>query len=406
MPAAIAMIIIMAGPPLKALLLSRRRSHARQMEIRKFLSDELVEEDDSRRHWATCRALAATMASHPTQEEVDDILGAALDALDDLDGGNSDDEQDTVGATDETEKAAAASQQLSAATPTETSGPPPDESAQESTQNKVYFGPEPPPPASAGPAASSPATKSSSAAAATTSSSPSASLEDAMSQLLRAGEALQKSAGGVGDANDVDLEGAEKMLDEIMGQLQLGGLGDLMGGFDEAGNDNNKSSADTTKSSKAAKTKGGEKKSTTGATEPNASGSKPSAKKKSGASSTPEANGNGSSSSTEADVDRAVQRLLSDMAKAGTDDDDAIPDLDALMKGGNMEAMGEEMMESMMKELSAFGASGDADDVVDGMMRQLLSKELMYEPMKQVCDRFPAWLAASKAHLSEEEYQK
>ena len=71
-----------------------------------------------------------------------------------------------------------------------------------------------------------------------------------------------------------------------------------------------------------------------------------------------------------------------------------------------MEAMGEEMMESMMKELSAFGASGDADDVVDGMMRQLLSKELMYEPMKQVCDRFPAWLAASKAHLSEEEYQK
>ena len=71
-----------------------------------------------------------------------------------------------------------------------------------------------------------------------------------------------------------------------------------------------------------------------------------------------------------------------------------------------MEAMGEEMMESMMKELSGFGASGDADDVVDGMMHQLLSKELMYEPMKQVCDRFPAWLAESKAHLSEEEYQK
>lgn len=338
------------------------------------------------------------MASHPTQEEVDDILGAALDALDDLDDGNSDDEQDTVGPTDETEKAAAASQQLSAATPTETSGPPPDGSAQESTQNKVYFGPELPPPASAGPAASSPATKSSSAAAATTSSSPSASLEDAMSQLLRAGEALQKSAGGDGDADDVDLEGAEKMLDEIMGQLQLGGLGDLMGGLDEAGNDN-KSSAYTAKSSKATKTKGGEKKSS-------ASGSKPSAQKKSGASSTPEANGKGTSSSTEADVDRAVQRLLSDMAKAGTDDDDAIPDLDALMNGGNMEAMGEDMMESMMKELSAFGASGDADDVVDGMMRQLLSKELMYEPMKQVCDRFPAWLAASKAHLSEEEYQK
>ena len=325
------------------------------------------------------------MAAHPTQEEVDDILGAALDALDDLDGGRSDDEQ-----------------QPSAATSTEPSGSPPDGSpAQESTQNKVYFGPEPPPPAPAGSAASSPATKTSSA------SKQGASLEDTMSQLLRAGEALQKSAGGVGDADDIDLEGAEKMLDEIMGQLQLGGLGDLMGGLDETGNDN-KSSADTTKSSKATTTtkKAEEKKSAAGTAEPKASGSKFSAKKKSAASSTPKANGNGSPSSTEADVDRAVQRLLSDMAKAGTDDDDAIPDLDALMNGGNMEAMGEEMMESMMKELSAFGASGDADDVVDGMMRQLLSKDLMYEPMKQVCDRFPAWLAESKAQLSEEEYQK
>lgn len=336
------------------------------------------------------------MASHPTQEEVDDILGAALDALDDLDGGSSDDEQGTggppVGATDETEKKAAAAQQPSAATSTETSGSPPDGSTQESTQNKVYFGPEPPPPASAGSAASS---------------SPSASVEDAMSQLLRAGEALQKSAGGVGDADDIDLEGAEKMLDEIMGQLQLGGLGDLMGGLDETGNDN-KSSADATKSSKATTTKKAEEKKSAadGTAEPKASGSKSSAKQKSAASSTPKASGNSSSSSTEADVDRAVQRLLSDMAKAGTDDDDAIPNLDALMNGGNMEAMGEEMMESMMKELSAFGASGDADDVVDGMMRQLLSKELMYEPMKQVCDRFPAWLAESKAQLSEEEYQK
>ena len=340
------------------------------------------------------------MASHPTQEEVDDILGAALDALDDLDGGSSDDEQGTVGATDETEKKAAAAQP-SAATSTETSGSPPDGSTQESTQNKVYFGPEPPPPASAGSAASSPATKTSSA------SKQGGSLEDTMSQLLRAGEALQKSAGGVGDANDIDLEGAEKMLDEIMGQLQLGGLGDLMGGLDETGNDN-KSSADATKSSKATTTKKAEEKKSAadGTAESKASGSKSSAKQKSAASSTPKTNGNGSSSSTEADVDRAVQRLLSDMAKAGTDDDDAIPDLDALMNGGNMEAMGEEMMESMMKELSAFGASGDADDVVDGMMRQLLSKELMYEPMKQVCDRFPAWLAESKAQLSEEEYQK
>lgn len=329
------------------------------------------------------------MTSGPTQEEVDDILGAALDALDDLDGGESDDRKDTAEAA---ETSAAAQQQPSTGAPAE--------SAQASTQREVHYGPELPPP-EAPVAASSPAQK------------PAASLEDAMSQLLRAGEALQKSAGGVGDVDDIDLNGAEKMLDEIMDQLQLGGIDDLAGEQSAAasaasssavggGNDKPSSSSssseeerntDDAKSKNAAKTK--------------ASGAKSSAKKApSSSSSLPKSSG--ASNSAEADVDRAVQRLLSDMAKAGSDDndDDAIPDLDALMNGGNMEAMGEEMMESMMKELSGFGASGDADDVVDGMMRQLLSKELMYEPMKQVCDRFPAWLADSKAHLSEEEYQK
>lgn len=29
-------------------------------------------------------------------------------------------------------------------------------------------------------------------------------------------------------------------------------------------------------------------------------------------------------------------------------------------------------------------------------MRQLLSKDLMYEPAKQICDKFPEWLAIHK----------
>ena len=320
---------------------------------------------------------------------MDDILGAALDALDDLDGGESDDRKDTAEAA---ETSAAAQQQPSTGAPAE--------SAQASTQRKVYYGPEPPPP-EAPVAASSSAQK------------PAASLEDAMSQLLRAGEALQKSAGGVGDVDDIDLNGAEKMLDEIMDQLQLGGIDDLAGEQSAAasaasssavGGDNDKPSSSSSSSEEEKNTDDAKSKN---AAKTKASGAKSSAKKApSSSSSLPKSSG--ASNSAEADVDRAVQRLLSDMAKAGSgdNDDDAIPDLDALMNGGNMEAMGEEMMESMMKELSGFGASGDADDVVDGMMRQLLSKELMYEPMKQVCDRFPAWLAESKAHLSEEEYQK
>ena len=40
------------------------------------------------------------------------------------------------------------------------------------------------------------------------------------------------------------------------------------------------------------------------------------------------------------------------------------------------------------------------------MMRQLLSKELMYDPMKQVCMKYPEWLAEAKGQLTDEEYNR
>ena len=38
-----------------------------------------------------------------------------------------------------------------------------------------------------------------------------------------------------------------------------------------------------------------------------------------------------------------------------------------------------------------------------GMMEQLLSKDLMYEPLREVSDRFPAWIEANTELLSEDE---
>jgi peroxin-19 len=52
------------------------------------------------------------------------------------------------------------------------------------------------------------------------------------------------------------------------------------------------------------------------------------------------------------------------------------------------------------------GEKEDYDQVIDGMMRQLLSKELMYDPMKQVCKKYPMWLAEAKAQLTDEEYKR
>jgi peroxin-19 len=46
------------------------------------------------------------------------------------------------------------------------------------------------------------------------------------------------------------------------------------------------------------------------------------------------------------------------------------------------------------------------DALMDGMMEQLLAKELMYEPMKQVADAFPQWLQDNRDKLSDKEYQE
>jgi len=52
------------------------------------------------------------------------------------------------------------------------------------------------------------------------------------------------------------------------------------------------------------------------------------------------------------------------------------------------------------------GEKEDYNEVIDGMMRQLLSKELMFDPMKSVTLKFPEWLAKNKSQLSEEDYDR
>lgn len=69
-----------------------------------------------------------------------------------------------------------------------------------------------------------------------------------------------------------------------------------------------------------------------------------------------------------------------------------------------IEEAGETMMNDMMAEFENLGEKEDYNEVVDGVMRQLLSRDLMYEPLQQICDKFPEWLATHRDSLSEEEY--
>ncbi|KAG7378254.1 Peroxisome chaperone and import receptor [Phytophthora pseudosyringae] len=125
------------------------------------------------------------------------------------------------------------------------------------------------------------------------------------------------------------------------------------------------------------------------------------------------------------DVNAGVAKTLQNMAKAAED-----------MEGvgtAQVEAMGEDMMGEMMKKFEQMGEkvtwlmAGDVEagaitdgggggilatlqsdfqDLVDGMMQQLLSKDVMYDPMKQICERYPEWLAEKEPLLSKEDYER
>lgn len=48
----------------------------------------------------------------------------------------------------------------------------------------------------------------------------------------------------------------------------------------------------------------------------------------------------------------------------------------------------------------------DMESIVETMMQQLLSKEILYEPMKEIGERYPKWLEENKAKLTNEEYAR
>jgi peroxin-19 len=73
-------------------------------------------------------------------------------------------------------------------------------------------------------------------------------------------------------------------------------------------------------------------------------------------------------------------------------------------EASKIEEVGENMMEEMMAQFEELGEKEDYNEVVDGIMRQLLCRDLMYEPMRQICDKFPEWLAIHKPTLTEQEY--
>lgn len=70
----------------------------------------------------------------------------------------------------------------------------------------------------------------------------------------------------------------------------------------------------------------------------------------------------------------------------------------------------EEELEKMFQSLAMGGGeSRDANSflpMMESMMQSLLSKDLLYPALQDLCDKFPNWLADNREALPAEEYQK
>ncbi|XP_072963626.1 peroxisome biogenesis protein 19-2-like [Typha angustifolia] len=66
----------------------------------------------------------------------------------------------------------------------------------------------------------------------------------------------------------------------------------------------------------------------------------------------------------------------------------------------------EVMVEEFVKQFEELAGSQDMESIVETMMQQLLSKEILYEPMKEIGERYPKWLEKHKNGLSQEEYDR
>ena len=92
-------------------------------------------------------------------------------------------------------------------------------------------------------------------------------------------------------------------------------------------------------------------------------------------------------------LDETIANLVESFAKNSMkdDDDDMIPD----MNDTPQEAA---FLEKLMQ--------GNPDALLEGMMEELMSKELMQEPIKQVAAEFPLWIEKHKDSLTEQELKQ
>ena len=71
----------------------------------------------------------------------------------------------------------------------------------------------------------------------------------------------------------------------------------------------------------------------------------------------------------------------------------------------------DDLLAQMLKEIQSGDVEGTRNEegfskMLMGMMEQLTNKDILYEPMKELHDKFPAWMSKTKARVSQDDLRR
>jgi peroxin-19 len=107
-----------------------------------------------------------------------------------------------------------------------------------------------------------------------------------------------------------------------------------------------------------------------------------------------------SASAAEASFQETIRRTMERMQSSG---DQATA---AAASGAEEDLMSELMKQLSSGDLNGEGSEEEFSKMLMGMMDQLTNKEILYEPMKELSDKFPQWLEKNKANTPAEDLKR
>ena len=106
-------------------------------------------------------------------------------------------------------------------------------------------------------------------------------------------------------------------------------------------------------------------------------------------------------SKTEKSFQDTIKKTMERMQESG----------DAASSAATSSANQDDILAQMLKEMESGGFGGEGSDedfskILMGMMEQLTNKEILYEPMKELDDKFPKWMENNKDKVPKEDLKR